>query len=52
MKQKPVAKMSLPEVVMAARARAKIEAQTYEQETLPALIERLCEAVEAGQPKG
>ena len=52
MKSKPVAEMNLAEVVKAARARAAIEARIYEQETLPALIERLCEAVEAGQTKG
>jgi hypothetical protein len=44
--------MTLAEVVKAARARAEIEARIYEQETLPALIKRLCEAVETGQPKG
>lgn len=51
MTTKTVAEMTLAEVVRAARARAEIEARIYEQTELPALIERLCQAVDALHPK-
>ena len=44
--RKPIERMTLPEVVRAARARAEIEARLYEQTELPALLRRLADAVE------
>lgn len=49
MTRKPVADMTLPEVVRVALARAEIEARIYEQTELPALIRRLCDAAMAAQ---
>lgn len=51
MTRKPVAAMSLAEVVRAARARAEIEANTYEQTELPALLRRLADTAETMMEK-
>lgn len=48
--KKPVSAMTLEEVVAAARKRARIEAETYEQQEIPALILRLCAEIEGAAP--